>query len=206
MITHPVNRGFAGGCNSGAAVADHDTVIFLNNDTVPTGSWIDPLVAALSDATVAAAGPRSNCAPDDQLAEGGGYGADMRAMRRFARDWSRSHRAEHSDVAGLDGFCVAVRRTAWEQVGGFDEGYGTGGLADDDFCRRLTDAGHRLVVCDDSYVHHTGRATYEANGLDWLVEQDSNRSRYAAAHPGSAGAPGLRIGLPHHQGRGSQPA
>lgn len=34
VVSHPENTGFAAGCNSGAAVATGEVVVFLNNDTL----------------------------------------------------------------------------------------------------------------------------------------------------------------------------
>jgi len=42
------NRGFAGGCNTGMALAgDHDMVALINNDATVTPGWLAPMVASL---------------------------------------------------------------------------------------------------------------------------------------------------------------
>lgn len=185
VVTNPVNRGFAGGCNDAAAAARHDIIVFLNNDTLLAPRWADPLVAALEDPAVGAAGPRSNFVSGPQVVEGTSY-SDTSGMRRFARDWAQAHRGSMSDTSRLVGFCLAVRRSAFERVGGFDEGYGIGGYEDDDLCQRLTKAGYRLVIAHQSFVHHDGHKTFDANGLDWYAEQEGNRQRFLAAHDGGA--------------------
>ena len=187
VVTNPVNRGFAGGCNDAAAAARHDLVIFLNNDTLLAPRWIEPLVEAFDDPSVAAAGPRSNFVSGPQVVPEAAYGSPAE-MRRFARSWSGSHRAKTSPAKRLDGFAIAIRRSTFEVVGGFDEGYGIGGFADEDLCKRLTAAGCKLLICHESFVHHEGHKTFDANGLDWYAEQESNRARFLAAHGGGSDA------------------
>lgn len=180
IVTNKENRGFAGGCNDGAAAARHDIIVFLNNDTVLSGRWLDPLIAPLDeDDSVGATGPRSNFVSGPQVAEGASYlRADMPGMRRFARAWALRHRGQTSETERLVGFCLAVRRDVFEDVGQFDTAYGIGGYEDDDLCRRILASGRRLLIAHESFVHHDGHQTFNANGLDWYAEQEANRGRF----------------------------
>jgi GT2 family glycosyltransferase/tetratricopeptide (TPR) repeat protein len=180
VVTNKENRGFAGGCNDGAAVARHDILVFLNNDTVLSGRWLDPLVVPFDeDDTVGATGPRSNFVSGPQVAEGASYlRGDGPGMRRFARTWAQEHRGQTSEAQRLVGFCLAVRRDLFEEIGGFDTEYGRGGYEDDDLCRRILASDHRLLIAHESFVHHDGHQTFDANGLDWFAEQETNRDRF----------------------------
>ncbi len=110
------------------------------------------------------------------MAEGASYlRGDTPGMRRFARAWAQEHRAQTSETERLVGFCLAVRRDLFEEVGGFDTDYGIGGYEDDDLCRRILASGHRLLIAHESFVHHDGHQTFDANGLDWFAEQETNR-------------------------------
>ena len=44
VVTQPYNGGFAQSCNDGAAVAQGDYLVFLNNDTIPQPGWLDALL------------------------------------------------------------------------------------------------------------------------------------------------------------------
>ncbi len=180
VVTNEENRGFAGGCNDGAAIARHDILVFLNNDTVLSGRWLDPLIVPFDeDDTVGATGPRSNFVSGPQVAEGASYlRGDMPGMRRFARSWAQEHRGQTTEAERLVGFCLAVRRDVFDEVGGFDTAYGIGGYEDDDLCRRIMASGQRLLIAHESFVHHDGHQTFDANGLDWFAEQETNRSRF----------------------------
>ena len=196
VVTNAENHGFAGGCNDGAARARHDVLVFLNNDTVLTGRWLDPLVVALDDHDdVGATGPRSNFVSGAQLAEGASYGrGDTAGMRRFARAWAQDHKGQTSETTRLVGFCLAVRRDVFDEVGGFDADYGIGGYEDDDLCRRILASGRRLLIAHESFVHHEGHQTFDANGLDWFAEQETNRDRFEARFgPGHSWRDGPKV-------------
>lgn len=181
VVTNEANRGFAGGCNDAAARARCDVIIFLNNDTLLPARWIEPLVAAFDDPGVGAAGPRTNFVTGPQLVPEARYGTPSE-MRRFARQWSDSHRGMVSATLRLAGFALAVRRSSFEAVGGFNEVYGIGGFEDDDLCKRLTATGFKLLISHESFVHHEGHKTFDANGLDWYTTQEKNRRRFVAAY------------------------
>lgn len=183
VITNEENRGFAIACNQGAAIASGDIIVFLNNDTLLAGRWIDALVAPFADTTVAATGPRSNYVAGPQLVEDVPYSLNrMPELRAFEREWRESHRAETTEVDRLIGFCVAVRRAMWEEVGGFDEQFETGGFEDDDLSTRLRAKGWKLLIADASFVHHHGHVTFTGNNLDRLAIQEANAKRFEAKH------------------------
>jgi tetratricopeptide (TPR) repeat protein len=72
---------------------------------------------------------------------------------------------------------MAVRRRAFEQVGGFDEQFEVGGYEDDDLCNRLVSAGWRLLITHEAFVHHHGHRSFDAAGLDWYAIQEANAGK-----------------------------
>jgi GT2 family glycosyltransferase len=168
--------------NSAAALVDTDVVVFLDDDTVPGKRWLDTLLAAFADPTVAAAGPVSNWAPPAQTALDLPDAADKAAFRAFAYERAQTVASAVRDVDTLSGSFLAVRRAAFAAAGGFDEGYALGAFADEDLCRRLREAGGRLVVADGSVVFHTGRATVDAAGIDWHTALVDGAARFSRFH------------------------
>ncbi|MEO8603312.1 MAG: glycosyltransferase [bacterium] len=189
-IANATNRGFAAACNQGAALATGSTVVFLNNDTLLPDHWLDGLLAPFADAAVVATGPMSNCVSGAQLVAHADYdAASPSSFRAFARAWRDEHLGRASDAARLVGFCLAVRASALRSIGGWDERFETGGAEDDDLCLRLIEAGGRLLICHDSFVHHHGHATFDGNNLDWFAIQQRNVTRLIAKHSGQANMP-----------------
>ncbi len=183
VTRNETNRGFAGGCNDGARLARNEVLVFLNNDTVPVGRWLDALLAPFADPAVGAAGPRSNMVSGPQLVPEVPYRAEgLPGLRRFVRTWESANAGRVEVTGRLVGFCLAVRRSAFERIGGFDERFAVGSYEDDDLCRRLVADGWRLLIAHGSFVHHQGHATFEANGLDWTVVERSHRPLFLAKH------------------------
>ncbi|MER3453164.1 MAG: hypothetical protein C4344_05870, partial [Acidimicrobiia bacterium] len=183
VVRNAENRGFAAACNQGAAVAGGEVVVFLNNDTLPVDRWLDTLLAPFADPVVVATGPRSNSVSGAQLVPDAAYDPARPAeLRRFVRSWRQRHDGLVSETDRLVGFCLAVRRAAFEAVGGFEEAFGIGGFEDDDLCRRLRAAGGRLLIVHAAFVHHHGHRTFDANGLDWFAIQEANRALFEARH------------------------
>jgi hypothetical protein len=77
-------------------------------------------------------------------------------------------------------FCVAMRRDLYEQVGPLDERFQVGLLEDDDYSRRVREAGYRLLCADDAFVHHFGETSFGklvASG-EYARVLEANRARF----------------------------
>jgi glycosyltransferase involved in cell wall biosynthesis len=168
VVSHPQNLGFAAGCNSGAAVAHGEVLVFLNNDTLLPSRWLEGLLAPFSDDTVGATGPRSNKASIPQLVPDATYdSARMSSLQRYARNWRAEHRGQTTDATRLDGFCLAVRRDLFGRLGGLQAGQD--GAEVQEFCRQIAEAGFRLLVANESFVHRASRTRPEIRRIDQPV-------------------------------------
>ena len=159
VITNPENRGFAAACNQGMAAARGEWIVLLNNDTKVPRRWLDGIVFAFDAPDVGAVGPRSNSVSGPQVVAGARYGTSSEYIR-FAEDWRRAHRGSTWETDRLVGFCLALRRSALDDVGGLDEAFGPGNFEDDDLCLRLRAGGWRLLVADEVMIHHEGHASF----------------------------------------------
>ena len=179
VIANDRNRGFACGCNQGAATSREGVIVFLNSDTVVPMGWLDELLTPFAQSDVGAVGPRSDnvsgrqrtmAVPDPDL--------EPHAFAEFAAAWRVAHRGQTSKARRLIGFCLAVRASSFHALGGFDERFEIGGFEDDDLCRRLEKSELRLLISHASFVHHHGHASFDSNAVDWRATQNENRIRF----------------------------
>jgi GT2 family glycosyltransferase len=185
VIRNEENKGFARACNQGAAAARGEFVLFLNNDTVPEPGWLDPLIEVLrAEPDVAAVGSRL-LYPDSRLIQHAGIAIDslrdalqpFHLWWLFPADWPAAN--VRRDVVAVTAACVLVRRSAFEQLGGFDESY-RNGFEDVDLCLRLAEKRQRIVYCPESVVLHyesmtEGRALHEDANFALFRERWSGR-------------------------------
>lgn len=133
--------------NLGAEAACNDWLLFMDSDCRPSPGLLD--------------GYFTPPIPDDWGAVGGRIDAARGQTGTLARyAMSRAHLRQPEILD--DGYRpmvvtanVLVRRAAWAQVGGFQEGIRSAG--DSDFSWRLQDAGWELGYRDDAAVEHRFR-------------------------------------------------
>jgi GT2 family glycosyltransferase/Flp pilus assembly protein TadD len=80
----------------------------------------------------------------------------------------------------LSGFCLLARREALDRAGGFDEQFGLGFFDDDDLGLRMRQAGYRLLVALDVFVHHYGSRTFAGLKVDCERQLRDNFERFRA--------------------------
>ncbi len=57
-------------------------------------------------------------------------------------------------------FCVAMRRTTFDEIGPLDERFGIGMFEDDDYAIRLQQKGYKMLCAEDVFIHHWGKASF----------------------------------------------
>ncbi|MBL4848063.1 MAG: glycosyltransferase [Planctomycetes bacterium] len=146
--------------NEAAAQTEGEVLLLLNDDTeVRTAGWIQELLAHLDRPGVGAAGPLLRY-PNGRIQHAGvllGIGgvASHAFIGRTAPSHPRARLA--SNVSALTGACLALRRSAFEEVDGFDAVRLPNSYGDVDLCLRLADAGYRsLFVPTVELLHHEG--------------------------------------------------
>lgn len=172
VVRNGENRGFAGAVNQGIKIAEGDTIVILNADAIPVGDALDQLRRRLADDGVGAAGGSLHSS-DGNVEKGftvrrfptlGSALSEVLLLNRVwpNNPWNRRYLCLDLDYSRLQhveqpaGACLAIRRQAWEDVGGFDQGFYPVWFEDVDFCRRLRKAGWRIVYCPDAMFEHAG--------------------------------------------------
>lgn len=163
VVRHPENLLFAAGNNEAVPHARGEVVVFLNNDVEVPGGWLHPLVEALQEPGVGAVQPKllqlDRSTFEYAGASGGfldAYGFPFtrgRVFEKVERDVGQYDDAR--DVTWATGAALAMRREAFESVGGFDASFGMH-MEEIDLCWRLWRAGWRVRVEPRSEAYHLG--------------------------------------------------
>ncbi len=178
------NAGFAGAVNQGFRATTEPLVLILNPDCC-LREGTPAMTALFDDPQVGAAG--------GLLLDPAGQPQHGFAVRRFPgwtnqvleiagvnRLWPKNPVNRHYRALDLDlsreqdvdqpaGAFLMVRRTAWEQAGGFDESFHPVWFEDVDFCYRLRQIGWRIRYTPNAKATHTGG--HSVNKLSWRCKQ-----------------------------------
>lgn len=183
LIRSNENLGFARGNNVAAREARGDFLLLLNSDTVILDHAIDKVVEfARSRPKVGIVGGRTLFAdgtlnytschgrptPWSLLCMGLGLSSLFRRSRLFDPEsiggWERDSVRE---VDAVTGCFLLIRRTLWEQLGGFDERFFMYG-EETDLCLRAWGAGSRCVIYPDATLIHHGGKSERARGAKMI--------------------------------------
>ena len=168
IVRNARNLGFGAGCNRGAALAAGDALLFLNPDCALASDTLQRLRAA-SDSAVGLLGveivdatgiPEPASRRRDPLLRRALM--TLTGLARFERRWSalagvdlprEPSRPPVEDVDAVSGALMYLPRAVFERIGGFDETYFLH-AEDLDLCRRVRDAGLRVVCVNAIRVEH----------------------------------------------------
>ncbi len=163
LMQNEKNLGFSATINKGISCSDKD-VILLNTDTIVTQNWVEKIVTcAYSSDAIGTVTPFSNNATlcsvpnfcqDNTVPKG--YTIDS-----FASLIERCSLKKYPRITVAVGFCMFIKRSVINDIGLFDEKtFGKGYGEENDFCNRAEQLGYKHVLCDDTYIYHSGTASF----------------------------------------------
>lgn len=146
------NKGYGAACNAGAKTTHNDIIVFLNADLEAKEGWLEALIKPFEDKLVAVSG-----------------------SRLFTPD-GKEYPTPVKDMA--IGCVFAVRRSIFEELGGFDENYFLF-FEETDYCRRAVNAGYKVVRSEAKMVHFNPHFIKDIEANPFLKENwDRSKKLY----------------------------
>ncbi|MGI9252425.1 MAG: glycosyltransferase family 2 protein, partial [Thermomicrobiales bacterium] len=169
------NVGFSRACNAGAAAANGEFLIFLNNDTLPESGWADALLRYAQQHPAAGIVGSKLLFPDGTIQHAGVSIAEDGYPHHIYAGFPGDHPAVNKarKMRLVTAACCLVRVPLFRKLGGFDGGY-LNGWEDSDLCLRAEQLGWESHYCPESVVEHfesvsrvPGAPRERANRLRW---------------------------------------
>jgi len=141
----------------GVEAASRPMLVFLNDDVEPVASdWLGALLQPLGRDDVGITG--GLLLYPDGTVQHAGISVGMRTSpahpgrRQVSSPWWPWLRLTR-EVSAVTGACLAIRRSVWEELNGFDRRFPTN-YNDVDLCLRARRAGYSVVLDGDALLHH----------------------------------------------------
>lgn len=174
LLTGHGNIGFAKGANLGARRASGDLLVFINPDAFLQPGCVAALAREIetrpspcivggrvlnADRTEQRGGRRGEITPISALLSMSGLARAVPAWGRFEVHWEADALPDQvAPAPTISGACFCMRRTDFDLVGGFDEGYFLH-VEDVDLCWRVRQHGGEVLFHPRAEVIHIGGAS-----------------------------------------------
>jgi GT2 family glycosyltransferase len=165
-IYHAIkNQGFGASVNDAISRSSASYILVLNSDTEINGNILPPLCEAMSvDSQLAVIIAASNDYKEE----------DFNRYLRQPGSYIRTYR--------LRGYAFLIRRSVFQEIGGFDPIFGRGYYEDIDLGRRVYEHNWRIGVHPDVSIYHKGGGSF-GRGLAYRKLKRRNRALYFSRYP-----------------------
>lgn len=156
VIDNKVNLRFLKNCNNAAKCAKGEYILFLNNDTEVQENWLEPMLKIMdADSGIGMTGSKLIYG-DGTLQEAGGI------FWKDASAWNYGNKKDADapeynylrEADYISGACILIRKTLWEEIGGFDEQFEPAYYEDADLAFMVRQKGYKVVYQPLSVVKH----------------------------------------------------
>jgi len=161
----------------------------LNNDVIVTSGWDFRLLQSLKKDRVGIVGPISS-PPNWRSLPGAKIMIEKKlrylnireTIERWANTLKTNLAGMEKEVDFLAFYCAGFRTKMVKEIGRLDEDFNLGLFDDDDYCLRAREAGWKLILRKDTYVHHYHRSTWIEHGADYMKMLEENRKIFIKKH------------------------
>lgn len=175
LLVQTEGIGAARARNLGASlVPDADILVFCDAHITMKNNWLNSMLNAFNNAEVSAVCPGiSNFNPNSPI----GYGQTFN--EKFQVIWMKKPEAL-TEIPLAPGGCMAIRKTVFDAVGGFDAGFHSWGYEDVELSIKLWLFGYKIFVNPSIRIGHKFRKVqpYEVDEIEYHY----NRLRMAISH------------------------
>lgn len=168
IIKNSVNGGYAHGYNEGLKKVDADYYCLLNNDVEVTKGWLDPIIKLFkTQPNTAIIQPKLLDLQNKDYFEYAGAAGGF--IDKYAYPFCRGRifntiekdLGQYNDVSEIfwaSGACFFIRKSVFEELGGFDESF-FAHMEEIDLCWRAKNLGYSIKYTFESKIYHLGGAT-----------------------------------------------
>lgn len=164
VIHNDTNKGFSNNINLGIEQSKENDVLLLNSDTVVTSGWTEKIVeCAYSSNIIGTVTPLSNnatlCSVPIFCEEN--ILPEHISIDQIAKIVEKCSLKRYPRITVAHGFCMFIKREVINTIGNFDaETFERGYGEENDFCNRAEQMGYIHVMCDDTYIFHSGTKSF----------------------------------------------
>jgi GT2 family glycosyltransferase len=180
LISQPINLGFAGGVNAGLRAARGDVGVLLNQDCIVQAGWLDALLDALNTHPEFGIAGCTIFNADGSINHAG---AQLRKPIALGQHLTDRNGDQPRAVEYVTGAAMAIRRSTWEAIGPFDDGFYPAYYEEVDYCYRARQHGLEIGYVPAATVQHlfSSREWQRDPLKSWATHQHS-RYRFVCKH------------------------
>lgn len=168
LIKNEQSLGHTKVCEQGIRESKCENLFLLNSDTILTERSLIILSDVLNkNDNIAVVGPKTSSASGPQLsleACANRWKWTIADIEKFAKECELNE-DDFIDIPLVNGFCLGIKKSVFEKVGGFDENLSCYGN-EKELLIRIRNAGCRTVFVQKSYVHHFGKISYSQEKIN----------------------------------------
>ncbi|HCR30941.1 MAG TPA: hypothetical protein DIV79_13090 [Opitutae bacterium] len=162
--------------NEGASQARSPFLLFMKEDARLLEGSLEALVLSFPKLEGVGAVGGMHLDSEEELIEAGGLLFNSGHCRSFGRGWNPDDfRVQYRrEVAYCSGAALLVKRTVFEEAGGFDLLYSDEYYEDVDLCLRIADTGNRVVYDPEFRIQRHLEYRYDWSRCAQLLESNRN--------------------------------